>query len=61
MGGRINFKGVTNLKIKDPFEFWILKNEPSKEKLEEYKKECLSFKYKPKISIITPVWNIGKK
>ena len=61
MGGRINFKGFTNLKIKDPFEFWILKNEPSKEKLEVYKKECLSFKYKPKISIITPVWNIGKK
>jgi len=61
IGGSINFQAFAKLKVKDPYEFWILKNEPTKEKLEEYKKESLSFEYRPKISIITPVWNTDEK
>jgi len=61
LGGGINFQAFANLKVKDPYEIWILKNEPTKEKLEEYKKESLSFEYRPKISIITPVWNTDEK
>ena len=58
--GNINFQAFANLKVKDPYEIWIRKNEPTKEELEEYKKESLSFNYRPKISIVTPVWNIDE-
>ncbi|MBW1973620.1 MAG: glycosyltransferase, partial [Deltaproteobacteria bacterium] len=54
-------KKVLFFKVKEPYKIWILKNEPKKEKLEEYKKESFSFKYRPKISIIIPVWNTDKK
>ena len=36
---------------------WVAKNEPSQEKLEQYKNDAKYFKYRPKISIITPVYN----
>ena len=58
---KILFQKIPFLKLKDPYRIWILKNEPPREKLEEYKKEALSFKYRPKISIITPVWNTDKR
>jgi GT2 family glycosyltransferase len=59
--GCINFQAFASLKVKEPYEVWILKNEPTKEKLEKYKKESLSFEYRPQISIITPVWNTDEK
>jgi len=58
---KILFQKIPFSKLKDPYRIWILKNEPPREKLEEYKKEALSFKYRPKISIITPVWNTDKR
>lgn len=36
---------------------WIAKNEPSSAMLIQYKKDIKNFRYKPKISIITPVYN----
>jgi GT2 family glycosyltransferase len=39
---------------------WISKNEPTEETLKNQKSESLSFKYRPKISIIVPVFNTDK-
>ena len=36
-------------------------NAPSKEELEKYKEELKTFNYNPKISIITPVYNVDEK
>ena len=41
------------------YECWIIKNEPSAGELESQRKQ--RFKYNPKISIVTPVWNTPKK
>jgi glycosyltransferase involved in cell wall biosynthesis len=61
IAGSINFQAFANLKVKDPYEIWIQRNEPTKEKMEAYKKESRCFNYRPKISIVTPVWNIEEK
>jgi len=47
-------------KIKQNYD-WIQKNEPRKEELERMREECKNFEYRPKISIITPVWNTNEK
>ena len=39
------------------YELWIQSNEPTNRKLRKMRKESRDFKYRPKISIITPVWN----
>jgi len=39
------------------YQLWIAQNEPKAKELEQQKQELLSFTYRPKISIITPVWN----
>ncbi len=41
----------------DSYHRWILKNEPSLNALELQKQTSLSFNYRPKISIVMPVWN----
>ncbi|RCV65570.1 Glycosyltransferase, partial [Methanophagales archaeon] len=61
IAGSINFQAFAYLKVKDPYEIWIQRNEPTKEKMDAYKKESRSFNYRPKISIVTPVWNIEEK
>ena len=61
IAGSINFQAFAYLKVKDPYEIWIQRNEPTKEKMEAYKKESRCFNYRPKISIVTPVWNIEEK
>ncbi len=43
--------------IQTDYEQWISKNEPSEKQLKEYNKESNRFIYRPKISIITPVYN----
>jgi len=49
----------TAAKIQSNYEKWIEKNEKwDKEKI---KKEIKNFKYKPKISIITPVYNVDPR
>ena len=42
-------------------EIPIKKNEPREEELERMRGECKNFEYKPKISIITPVWNTEER
>ncbi len=49
------------LSHKDPYKLWILKNEPPENKLKDMGKDSHNFKYRPKISIITPVYNVDKR
>jgi len=44
----------------DSYNRWIIKNEPRIKELDLQKIESLSFKYRPKISVIMPVWNSEK-
>lgn len=55
--GSIGFQAFADIGITNKYYLWILKNEPTSSKLELYKKEVKSFEYKPKISIVTPVYN----
>lgn len=50
-----------NISLKDGYQLWIEKNEPNKEELKMLKKNADGFGYRPKISIVTPVWNIDEK
>jgi glycosyltransferase involved in cell wall biosynthesis len=50
------FKQKTNA-----YQLWIAQNEPSKGELARYRQESLSFRFRPKISIITPIWNADEK
>ena len=43
------------------FELWIEKNEPNIYELRRMEKEAKAFAIRPKISIITPVWNTDEK
>jgi GT2 family glycosyltransferase/2-polyprenyl-3-methyl-5-hydroxy-6-metoxy-1,4-benzoquinol methylase len=46
---------------RDDYHEWIEKNEPTPHNLDRLKEEIPNFSYHPKISIITPVWNIDEK
>jgi glycosyltransferase involved in cell wall biosynthesis len=41
----------------DEYQRWIKSNEPSEAELEEQRNSSKRFAYRPRISIITPVWN----
>ena len=41
----------------DPYQLWIAQNEPNPEDLEKQRQDFNNFKYKPRISIVTPAWN----
>ena len=43
------------------YQKWIKVNEPSNKTLIQLKENSQSFSYRPKISIITPVWNVDEK
>jgi GT2 family glycosyltransferase len=45
----------------DPYQLWIASNEPREESLDDYRQEALSFKYRPKISLITLVGNTDRQ
>jgi len=49
-----------NLSINQQYQIWLKKNYPTKKELERQKKESKKFKYQPKISLITPVYNPEK-
>lgn len=61
--GGVCFKAKVKLNQKiafwrtDPYQLWIARNEPSQKELDRYRQESLSFQYRPKITIITPVWD----
>lgn len=61
ISGRIGFQCFTKEAIRDPYELWILQNEPSEDQLEQMREECAKFSYRPKISIVTPVWNTDER
>ncbi len=45
---------------KDPYDFWIEKNSLDAEKINSIKEDLDKFPYKPKISIVMPVYNVEK-
>ncbi|ADB58259.1 glycosyltransferase [Archaeoglobus profundus] len=59
--GSINIQVYHDIKVRDDYELWILKNEPKEEDLKRMAEECKKFKYRPKISIIMPTWNTDER
>ncbi len=57
INGSIGFQAFAGIGVKSRYDIWILKNEPTAQKIEQYKKEVKDFEYQPKISILTPVYN----
>lgn len=57
ISGSIGFQAFAGIGIKSRYSIWILKNEPTEAKLEQYKEEIQNFEYQPKISIVIPVYN----
>ncbi|RQD83847.1 glycosyltransferase, partial [Methanosalsum natronophilum] len=39
------------------YSIWIKENEPNEQELNQYRRMSLSFLFRPKISIVIPVWN----
>jgi glycosyltransferase involved in cell wall biosynthesis/ubiquinone/menaquinone biosynthesis C-methylase UbiE len=56
----IDYKKGQNV-LQDNYILWIQKNEPDELEFSRMEKEAKTFKNNPKISIITPVWNIEEK
>lgn len=56
----IGFQAFSNLGIQPEYDLWVLKNNITAMKKEQYTKESQNFAYKPKISIIMPVYNVDK-
>ncbi len=50
-----------NLSTNQRYQIWFNKNYPNKLELKKQKSESGKFKYRPKISIITPVYNTSEK
>lgn len=48
------------LNKKGPYDLWISKNEPDTAKLAHMRSESKTWTYRPKVSIVTPVYNPGK-
>jgi len=57
----LKWQNYHNLSINQQYQIWLKKNYPTKKELERQKKESKKFKYQPKISLITPVYNPEKK
>jgi GT2 family glycosyltransferase/SAM-dependent methyltransferase len=52
---------IENIEAKDDYAIWIQSNEPNERELESVRNESNEFIYKPKISILTPVWNVDER
>ena len=61
ISGSIGFQAFANigreLGLKNSYDLWIIKNEPTATKLKQYRDKVKRFDYQPKISIVTPVYN----
>jgi GT2 family glycosyltransferase/SAM-dependent methyltransferase/peptidoglycan hydrolase CwlO-like protein len=53
---KLNPLSISSQEI-DQYQLWISKNEPDISEIQRQRSRSSSFKYRPKISIITPVWN----
>jgi O-antigen biosynthesis protein len=60
LNGKIGFQAFSNLGIQYEYDLWMLRNNLTATKKERYKKEAQNFAYRPKISIIMPVYNVDK-
>ena len=57
----LKWQNYHNLSINQQYQIWLKKNYPTKKELEKQNAESKKFKYQPKISLITPVYNPEKK
>jgi glycosyltransferase involved in cell wall biosynthesis len=55
------YVNLYQLTVNQQYQIWLKKNYPTKKDLERQRKESKKFKYKPLISIITPVYNPEKE
>ncbi|AKB33547.1 Glycosyl transferase, group 2 family protein [Methanosarcina siciliae HI350] len=60
LNGSIGFQACSSLEIEEEYDFWVLKNSLTISKKKKYKAKIKEFSYKPKISIIMPVYNVDK-
>ena len=60
LNGSIGFQACSNLERGEEYDLWILKNSLTISKKEKHKTKIKEFSYKPKISIIMPVYNVDK-
>jgi len=58
---QLKWQGYYNLSINQQYQIWLKKNYPTKKDLEKQREESKRFKYRPLISIITPVYNTEEK
>ncbi|MBW2145768.1 MAG: glycosyltransferase family 2 protein [Deltaproteobacteria bacterium] len=61
IGGSIKVKALAKLRDQSLYGLWIIKNEPSREEMPKLRQESLAWSYRPRISIITPVFNTDPK
>ncbi len=62
IAGCIGFQALANLRFRDPYDVWIAQNETSLQgngQVSALDADALA--YRPKISIITPVWNTDER
>jgi len=59
--GSVGIRVYHDIKIKNDYELWMIRNEPLEIELKQLSKEIRNFKYRPKISIIMPTWNTDQK
>jgi len=50
-----------DLNINQQYQIWLKKNYPTKKEIKKQRQESKKFKYQPKISLITPVYNPEKR
>lgn len=61
IGGRIGIHCYSKQVINDPYQFWIMQNEPSQDQLEKMRQEGEHFPFTPKISLTLPIRNTNLK
>lgn len=48
-------------KLEDSYQIWLKLNTPTDKNIEKYREDSKNFRYRPKISVITPVYNVDEK
>ncbi len=60
LNSKIGFQVFSDLGIQYEYDLWMLRNNLPATKKERYREEAQNFAYKPKISIIMPVYNVDE-
>ena len=58
LNGSVGFQAFSDLGVQHEYDLWTLINKIDISKIEKTKEEIQTFVYKPKISIIVPVYNV---